>query len=299
MNLKDKPTILIDGDILAYRAAAATDGRQYILSYSLDDQKITTYFKYKKEAVTLQKSLEEEGEAKDITLDLEHDPDPFEDALKVLKDMMKNLECNLETHIGTLGNIKVYLSIGGSFRSSVCDIYKENRKDVRKPEHLKALKDYMLSEGAECREGELEADDLLAINQEAGSSVICSIDKDLLQVPGYHYNFIKDELVYVSKLEGCKNLFSQALTGDTADGITGLKGVGPVTAKKTLAACCSASEMYSEVLQLYQKKWPKKEGASKDEHKSECAKALSINMQLLYLLRSEGDQWLKHEVKLI
>jgi 5'-3' exonuclease len=80
-----------------------------------------------------------------------------------------------------------------------------------------------------------EADDSLGIAQSwMTDTIICSIDKDLLQIPGKHYNFVKKEFLDVSRIEGLQHFFKQILIGDTADNIGGCKGIGPVKAERLL-----------------------------------------------------------------
>jgi hypothetical protein len=71
----------------------------------------------------------------------------------------------------------------------------------------------------------MEADDLLGINQ-TKDTIICTIDKDLRQVPGQHYNFVKDEIFTVNLQEGLLWFYTQMLTGDASDNISGIRGIG-------------------------------------------------------------------------
>jgi 5'-3' exonuclease len=119
-----------------------------------------------------------------------------------------------------------------NFRYSVDPEYKSNRV-APKPLHYTALRDYLInSHAAEVCFG-IEADDALGINN--GPDVILShLDKDINMVPGLHYNWVKEEIYEVTEEQGLTSFYSQILTGDTADGIRGLKGIGPVKAAKLL-----------------------------------------------------------------
>jgi len=81
-----------------------------------------------------------------------------------------------------------------NFRKSVDPNYKENRKNFVKPYHFKTVRQHLLDswEAEVSREG-WEADDEVAAigwqSHEQGNVVICSIDKDLDTVPGYHYRW--------------------------------------------------------------------------------------------------------------
>ena len=89
--------------------------------------------------------------------------------------------------------------------------------------------------GAVVSEGE-EADDLIGIRatQIGPYAVVASIDKDMLQIPCIHYNLWKKTWTKVSEWDGLLFFYEQILTGDKADNIIGLHGVGPVKAKKVI-----------------------------------------------------------------
>ena len=125
--------------------------------------------------------------------------------------------------------------------------YKGNRKDVKKPIHLPLLREYLQTAwGASVSDGQ-EADDDIAIRAtELGDdAIIVSIDKDFMQVPTWHYNFVKREKKYVTPEEGLRFFYKQILTGDNADNIKGLHRVGDVRATKMLADAKTEQELYA------------------------------------------------------
>jgi 5'-3' exonuclease len=122
----------------------------------------------------------------------------------------------------------------------------------------------------------MEADDYLGINQHE-SSIICSIDKDLLQVPGKHYNIVKKEFYEIDEETGFRNFYTQLLTGDTSDNIKGIAGIGPVKAKKALTGYFTEQGMFSVVREMYQN----------DEW-------MIMNGQCLWILRSLDDSFKHH-----
>ena len=132
---------------------------------------------------------------------------------------------------------EVFLTGKGNFRYDVAKTapYKGNRKS-EKPKHYHLLREYLESAWSAKVITGMEADDAIAITAtELGEeSVIVTIDKDLNQVPGWHYNFVKDELFHVTPEEGIRFFYHQMLTGDTVDNIKGVKGIGPKTADKLL-----------------------------------------------------------------
>ena len=88
--------------------------------------------------------------------------------------------------------------------------YKGNRKDAPKPKHYDALRKHLMKLGAIMTEGE-EADDAVAIASTKGNYWIVHVDKDLDQLPGWHYNPVKDEEYYVTEFEGLYSFYKQIL----------------------------------------------------------------------------------------
>ena len=170
---------------------------------------------------------------------------------------------------------KVFLTGSGNFRRELTPTYKANRPDER-PEHWQAVREFLVTQHkAMICEG-WEADDQLGIEQDkvGGTTVICSIDKDLLQVPGKHYNFVKKEFKEVSPDEGLKKLYLQALIGDRSDNIVGVQGIGPVKADKALEGLETELEWYEKVKAMY-----------------DDVERLHLNMQLLYIWQKPMDKW--------
>lgn len=161
---------------------------------------------------------------------------------------------------------ELYLSDAteNNFRFKLYPQYKQNRVQP-KPKHYEALKYYLVSEVGAKITIEQEADDALGIQQtfynengsyedyDYGASIICSIDKDLLQIPGYHYNFVKKEKSYITPEEGLKRFYAQLLMGDITDNIPGIYGIGPVKANKALEGLKTEEEMFLVCLEMYKK----------------------------------------------
>ena len=147
---------------------------------------------------------------------------------------------------------KAYITGKGNYRNdiAVTEPYKGNRKDAKRPTHYEAIRKHLQRLGAELVEGS-EADDAVATEATKTGGWIVSIDKDLDQVAGWHYNFVKREEYYVTEEEGLRNLFTQVLTGDRTDNIIGLKGIGPKKAEKLLKDCKTEREYYDACLKAY------------------------------------------------
>src|SRR5690606_12181687 len=121
---------------------------------------------------------------------------------------------------------RVFLQGSGNFRDRVATIqpYKGNRDPNNRPRYFEEIRQYLLDfHGAELVEG-METDDACGIEQwknKDRSTCIVSIDKDLLMIPGYHYNYVKKELQYVTLAQANRRFWLQVLTGDSTDNIRG------------------------------------------------------------------------------
>ena len=149
-----------------------------------------------------------------------------------------------------------YLTGKNNYRSEIAteQAYKGNRKDARKPVHYDSLRKYLVSKwGFTVIDGQ-EADDAMGIKAydlPEDSSCIMTIDKDLDMIRGWHYNFVKEDLYYVTEKEAIKNFYIQILTGDRVDNIPGIKGIGPVKANKILENCTTEKSLFKAVSEKY------------------------------------------------
>lgn len=150
---------------------------------------------------------------------------------------------------------KLFLSDNkeNNFRFKLCSTYKANRTQP-KPRWHEEIKEHLIVKwGAEFAYG-MEADDALGIHQsDRDRTVICSIDKDLMQIPGLHYNFVKKEFKSVTFNEGLRYFYKQILIGDTSDNITGCRGIGPVKADKIVGTLDREIDVFKVVVSAYQK----------------------------------------------
>lgn len=167
----------------------------------------------------------------------------------------------------------IFLSGEDNFRYKLFPEYKAHRKDVVKPKWLQQCREYLVTEwNAEISHG-CEADDLLGSRQD-DTTIICSIDKDLLQIEGKHYNFVKEEFYDVTYEGGMRHFYEQLLKGDRADGIPGVAGLGEKKATRMLEGCETEQEMFDVC-----------RGAYNDD-------ALMYTYgACLWIWRKEGDIW--------
>jgi len=170
-----------------------------------------------------------------------------------INDMMRILSFTK----GASKTPEVFLTGPTNFRYEVATThpYKGNRANKEKPEFLNEVKQHLVDNwNAVTSVGE-EADDLLAIaaTNYGPDSIVSSIDKDMLQIPCGVYNPTKNEFTEVSDFEGLKFFYTQMLTGDTADNIKGVFGVGPKKADLLLAEVKNESDMIEVIVEAYEK----------------------------------------------
>jgi hypothetical protein len=172
-----------------------------------------------------------------------------------------------------------WLTGKGNFRNNIAKTapYKGTRV-APKPAHYQALREHLQVKYGFMMTKDIEADDAVAIACYAipeDEMIMVHIDKDLNQLRGWHYNYRKKEKYHVTELEGLHSFYIQMLTGDRIDNIIGLKGIGPVKAKRILEECQTEHEMYLAVVQAY--------GGNEER--------VLENGQLLWLQRSHGQLW--------
>jgi DNA polymerase-1 len=174
-------------------------------------------------------------------------------------------------------SFEVWLSGQNNFRYSVFPEYKVGRRDTPRPKWEHQVKDHLTKKWFALWSEGCEADDMLGIRAtELGDdSIIVTIDKDLKQIPGKHYNFVKKEHFTVSEADGFRFFCWQLIVGDPTDGIKGILGMGPKKADALLEAN------------------PPEEWLSLIEERYSCWEEMDMNAQCLYIHRKKGDSW-KH-----
>lgn len=211
-------TLLVDADIMAYRASSATEG--------------VFYFNGGDQPPAVDDNLDEalEVAARDI--------ENLANKLKASR-VIVCLTDDIDQATGEITN----------FRVGVYPNYKRNRLAVRRPSTLRQVKDFY-ADRYECyQRPSLEADDCMGILSTSkklvpGEKIIVSEDKDMQTIPGLLFNPKRDKTPRrISELEADRYFMQQTLTGDTTDGYPGAKGIGPKS--KFVAALAEAKDLRS------------------------------------------------------
>lgn len=172
----------------------------------------------------------------------------------------------------------------GNFRFEIAKKkpYKGNRLEDNKPFHYENTRVYLEASYNYITAEDCEADDELAMAQ-AEDTVICTRDKDLRMVPGWHYGWecgkqpefflqkvselgelipkFKDEKFKDLKGTGLRWFYAQLLIGDSTDNIPGCPRVGPKKAYDFLKNCEDEKGLFSVVkdqyINQYEDNWEK------------------------------------------
>ena len=215
-------TILVDADIVAFAASSVTQG--------------TWFF---------------DGPGTEPCIDAD------------LEGALRKAEKDIERVANKLKATKIIVCLTDdhNFRSDVWGGYKGNRKEVRKPVNLRAVKDFFKTRYDTYQRPGLEADDCMGILSThptliKGEKIIVSEDKDMKTIPGLLFNPAKhDKPVKVSQLEADRFFMWQTICGDSTDGYPGVKGVGPKS--KFAVGVLEAEtlkEMWGIVLEAFESK---------------------------------------------
>lgn len=176
----------------------------------------------------------------------------------------------------------MFLSTDNNFRYKLATTvpYKGNRNHKERPFHYENVRAYIKAAFNTIVCDGWEADDGLAMAQNE-STIICSRDKDLKMVEGWHYTWtngfvdcpkpefvvqpgyvtLKERIakpknkppykVYTCKGTGLKWFYAQCLMGDTTDNIPGIKSVGAKMAYELINPCKDEEECYKIVRETY------------------------------------------------
>jgi len=264
--------LLIDADSAIYKAGLSNEARSYRI---LCDDFVAAEFKYMKEVNSWLKEAREKDPDAVFEVEKHKEVGPLHHSLANLKSL-----CHVMTEIKHKDRA-LYISGEGNFRYDIYPQYKGHRDPNDKPKQEKELREYLIRYwDAEVVDGE-EADDRVSYMQCMAQEPTCivTIDKDLLNTPGWHYNYDKKTLFEITTEEADYNFALQLLTGDATDNIPGIKGVGAKTARKILP-----EERRNEWKDIVV-------GAYKDAYPEDWEETLIRNGRLLWMRREPEQMW--------
>ena len=241
----------IDGDIIVHRAAWACETREYEWIH----EKTGRSFGVFEDARSAKEWFEGQGSPEGLVrvvhtrTQLPH----------VVHEIIDSMVAGIIQETGA-DDYYIPLSDSRCWRHdlAVTKEYKGNRGD--KPILYMEAKRFLVQNWGAVIAGGMEADDALAMEamsceRQGRPCVICSVDKDLLTIPGLHFNFIAGEWAMVDPVDGYRRLMKQVLTGDRVDNVPGLPKVGERNKLvKALDEMDDPKEMALHVRQAYQDK---------------------------------------------
>lgn len=192
------------------------------------------------------------------------------------------------------------LSGPGNYRYAIAKQrpYKGNRDTAHIPVHYQAIRDYMTeTHNARVIHGR-EADDEVSIlayqaRAEKVPYVVASIDKDLDQIPGTHYDYMKHVFYEVSEEDAERAFWIQVLAGDPGDNIPGCWKIGRGKAEIIVDGLAGlvgddTEGMWNEVVAFYEKSQEAKGCPYKDQDPEAVALETA---QLVYLQKHPRELW--------
>lgn len=257
---------LIDADSLIYKAGCSNETRSYLVC---SGENIITTFKYKKEAVEFVDGDET------LSIEFHKEAGPLANSLsnldKKMVSILENPRCT--SH-------KAYIGGGKNFRYDIDPNYKGQRDPSTRPLHEKQIRKHLVEHWDAEVISDIEVDDHVSVLalQDPNVNVIVTIDKDLDNTPGWHYNYDKEIGRYITPGEADLNFYRQLLSGDPTDNIKGIKGIGTLTAKDMLPHELTPERLCSIAWRAY-------------EEKGYSWEYMVQQGQLLWMLREFGVMW--------
>jgi DNA polymerase-1 len=174
-----------------------------------------------------------------------------------------NAKINNYVEITGCKDFELHFTSGKNFRYHLTPDYKSNRKDTRYPTGLRELKTLLVEHTPTKAfiHRDYEADDIVCMlkREYPEKYILCSVDKDVFNgVSGIHFNYYENFKYKIlmswketTQAEAIRWPYLQCLMGDSADGITGVKGIGPKKAEAILGSTTDEIVLWRNTLKAY------------------------------------------------
>ena len=312
--------LIIDADPIVYRCGFAAERSEYHLIYwdgsgenqihFAPDQKQTAGDKMKK-WLAANPDVEVMDKQREVY------PEREDYALEAVRTQLYSIEKSVREKYGVkeFTDISVILSGPGNYREHIAKRfpYKGNRDSDHKPYWYQSIRNYLTGTWGAAVVSGREADDECSIiawsyldaSANSSDSLHCSklssmpefcvatIDKDLDQIPGPHYNYLKF-VHYDQPFEAAERFFyQQCISGDSTDGIPGCFKLGDTRARRIvesvgLSGRDSSGQLWNAVVAAY-KESTKRPGCPYTE--GDAAAAALECARLVYLQQKVGELW--------
>ena len=242
--------LIIDADPIVYRCGFASERADYHLVVE-DGVGIVTeaYFTPKDNQTAgkqMQDWLKNNPDVEILQKDRVVFAEPVANALEAVNTQINSILYEVTERYGPIDDPHIVLSGPGNYRERIATLfpYKGNRDPDHKPTHYQAIRNYLTGYyGAKVVHGR-EADDECSIAAQELLDLdipymVATIDKDLDQIPGMHYNYLKKVFYDQPDFDAATFFYKQCLTGDATDGIPGCYKIGEVRGERIIAELIS------------------------------------------------------------
>lgn len=266
-----KRIILVDGDIVAFRAAAANETRSIRATHKTTGQVICCPHR-----TALKEQIKDVFEINEFDIEDVQTPEDVSHAFNAIKTTINALKksCNAEA-------VEVFLSGENNFRDNLPlpTKYKSAREGLNKPLLLSECRDYLKRKYKAVIANNKEADDELTIRaydlaSKGHIGIVCTLDKDAngtavwlynwnnmtepVKVSGLGYVELDDEKVL--RGYGRKFYYAQWVKGDSVDNFkpseVAKKKFGDVGCYNLLKDCKTDKECVQAVYNQYKEWYP-------------------------------------------
>ena len=302
--------VLVDADPLVYRCGFAAEEASYsvILEHAdsgmlqehyasataADGTRITAGDRMKA-AVS---KLQEEGYSV-VAKTKQVIPQGKSHALHLMKQSLQGVEQALLPYSSEL-SLRPFLSGPDNYRDGIAKQrpYKGNRDAMAKPYWYHSLREYLTDNWAAYVVTGREADDEIGIvatklRQDGIPYCIATVDKDLEQIQGLHYDYVKKVVYEIDEIFARVALWSQILSGDPTDNIPGCCGIGAIIAKDIVTTAVSEgysdADLWDIVVSYYRNSQKLVPCAYKDQDPAAVALETA---QLVYIQQRPQELWM-------
>lgn len=300
--------LIIDGDVVAFRCAAANESRSIVATH-----KVTGQATEHAHRTAFKEHIKGSFEADEFDIEDVQTAQDLRFALHAVKTTIDALckTCGADSY-------EVYISGESNFRDRLPlpTKYKSNRVGGLRPLQLKECREYLVDHHCATAAVDCEADDVLAQRAyeaagEGNRHIIATNDKDAYGVASWLYNWTKmTEPLLIEGLgqialdekkklrgHGRKWVYTQICLGDSVDAfkpceLSGKK-FGDVSAFKLLGDCTSDKECVEAMVKLYKGWYPEPvtytawDGTT---HTKDWIQLMQLYADCVHMRRFTGDQ---------
>lgn len=301
--------LVIDADPIVYRAGFSAESHHYhVVAEDEEGQIVEAYFEPKevgKKWVTAGSQMKTWLTNKTL-LDksMVVKAEPVEHALHLVKQEIGSIIGAAQRKYYLPDKVTIVLSGPDNFREKLATLrpYKGNRDPAHKPYHYQSIRNFLTSQYSARVVSGREADDECSIigwdaYEREELCVIASIDKDLDQIPGTHYDYRRKVFYDVTVYTGERWFWTQVLQGDVTDNIAGCYKIGEERAENIIQDIINTAhdeiwptpqEFWARIIEEYSLSQARHGCPYTDKDYREVA---IENAQLVYMQRKPLELW--------